>query len=106
MNARQKAKIYKKRLETIQNILNPKIPQIISANISKIETVSVVKIWDERIPIEFIKKDVAHRLAELLLDCNFIYYKVDNNCDNFKMCKSVKGSIRVCKEGSDENEDK
>ncbi len=98
MNARQKAKLYKKRLETIQDMLNPKIPQIISGNISTIETISVSKIWDERIPIEFIKKDVAHRLAELLLDCNFIYYKVDYNCDSFKMCKSVKGYIKVCKD--------
>lgn len=98
MNARQKAKELKKELKRLQDILNPKISQIISGNLSKIETIKVVRMLDNRIPVpdEILKTDIGAEFGRCLMENNLVNWKIDDN--NYENLRKAVAWIKVVRE--------
>ena len=80
MNARQKAK---RRYGTI-------------------ETLKVVKYWDDRVPEENLKREIAREIAECLLREGYIDFKVNDNYNEYNMMRRVIATIKVTKVGDSE----
>lgn len=99
MNARQKAKNLKKELKRLQDILNPKIPQIISGNLPKIESVKVIRMLDDRIavPDEILKLDIGAELGRSLIENGLVNWKIDTDNDYENLRKAV-AWIKVIRE--------
>jgi hypothetical protein len=99
MNARQKAKKLKKELKRLQDILDPKIPQIISGNLSKIETIKVVRILDGRIPVpeEILKSDIGAEFGRCLMENDLVNWQIDADNNYANMRKAV-AWIKVVRE--------
>lgn len=99
MNARQKAKKLKKELKRLQDILNPKIPQIISGELPQIETIKVVRILDDRIPVpdEILKMDIGAEFGRWLMENNLINWKVDTD-NNYENLRKAVAWIKVVRE--------
>lgn len=99
MNARQKAKKLKKELKRLQDILNPKTPQMISENLSKIETIKVVRMLDDRMPVpdEILKIDIGADLGRCLMENGLVNWKIDTD-NNYKNLRKVVAWIKVIRE--------
>lgn len=105
MNARQKAKMLKKELKMLQDIISPKIPQIISGRLPKIETIKVVRLLDERIPVseEILKTDIGAEFGRCLMENDLVNWKIDadNNYktdNNYKNVRKAVAWIKVVRE--------
>lgn len=99
MNARQKAKKLKKELQRLQDILNPKIPQIISGDLPKIETIRVIRMLDNRIPVpdEILKMDIGAEFGRCLMENNLVNWKVDTD-NNYENLREAVAWIKVVRE--------
>lgn len=99
MNARQKAKKLKKELKRLQDILNPKIPQIISENLPKIETIKVVRMLNDTIPVseEILKIDIGAEFGRCLMENNLVNWKVDTD-NNYENLRKAVAWIKVVRE--------
>lgn len=99
MNARQKAKKLKKELKRLQDILNPKTPQMISENLSKIETIKVVRMLDDRMPVpdEILKIDMGADLGRCLIENNLVNWKIDDD-NNYKNLRKAVAWTKVVRE--------
>ena len=90
MNARQKAKKYKKIAERYKD---------------KAEAwdryMKVTKYWDDRVPEEILKEEIARDIAECLLKEGYIDFKV-NDYNEYNMVRRVVAAIKVTKVGESE----
>lgn len=110
MNARQKAKKYKKIAENYENkakawdqyMKGKLFQESIRRRYGTIETVKVVKWWDDRAPEEFIKGEIARAFAECLLREGYIDFKVDDDYNEYNMCRRIIATIKVAKVGDSE----
>lgn len=109
MNARQKAKKYKKIAESCKAKAEAFDRQMRSEAFKKqvsrygtIETLKIVKFWDDRVPEELIKNDISRDIAECLLREGYIYFETDQNY-NERMARKIVASVCVTKtRGCDE----
>lgn len=101
MNARQKAKKYKKLAEAYKKLLKGEVfkPNVkINIKNGTIETIKVVRLWDDRFPDEFIKNEISKEFGKFCLENNLIYLEVDKNYDELTMCRKITGTMKVCKD--------
>lgn len=105
MNARQKAKKYKKLAERYKDKAEAWDRYARSEALSKymrrygtIETLKVVKFWDDRMPEEFLKEEISKAFAECLLREGYIDFKVEDY-NEYNMMRKVVGTIKVTKVG-------
>lgn len=103
MNARQKAKKYKRLAEINKDKADAFDRQMRSEAFKKqvsrygtIETLKIVKFWDDRVPEEFIKNDISRDIAECLLREGYIYFEADQNY-NERMMRKIVASVCVTK---------
>lgn len=109
MNARQKAKKYKKIAERYKDKANAwdryikaKAFDNVVRRYKTIETLKVAKYWDDRIPEEVLKGELAREIAECLLREGYIDFKVNDNYNEYNMIRRVVATIKVTKEGDNE----
>lgn len=114
MNARQKAKKYKKlaelnriKAEAHDRLLKSEaFKRYLSRKNGTIETIKIVKLWrDDKFPIDFIKNDISKEFGQFCLDNGLIYLKVDDDYDEFTMCRKVTGTMKICKDWWEVNAD-
>ena len=117
MNARQKAKKYKKMAEEYKNKANAWDTYLRYSNhfygvfssrkYSPIETLKVVKWLDYRVPVdeeEFFKKEMAMELAEALLREGYIDFKATEDYGRPIMVRKITATLNVTKGGwNDDN---
>ena len=89
MNLRQKAKHYKKELQRLQDILNPKMCQkIITEEIPVIENIAVVRLIDENYPFddysEYFKCDIASQIGNYIIDNKLCTWRLDESTRIYK----------------------
>lgn len=110
MNARQKAKKYKKMVERYKDKAEAwdmylKYSRnsygIHPRRYGTIETLKVVKWWDDRIQgyEEFLKKEVAMEIADCLLREGYIDFKVDEEYNEYTMARKMTATLKVTKGG-------
>ena len=108
MNARQKAKKYKKMAERYKDKAEAWDSHQISelwknayrrSRYGTIETLKVAKWLDDRFPEEFIKKSIAQDLAECLLREGYIDFKIDDDYNEYNMKRRVIATLKVTKGG-------
>ena len=110
MNARQKAKRYKKEAES--NAEKASAYDILmrtrafereahKRRYGTIETFKVCKYWDDRVPEEFIKREISQEIADSLLREGYIDFKVNDNYNEYNMVRRVVATIKVTKVGED-----
>ena len=109
MNARQKAKKYKKIAERYKDKANAwdrymkaKAFDNVVRRYKNIETLKVAKYWDDRIPEEVLKGEIAREIGEFLLREGYIDFKVNDNYNEYNMMRRVVATIKVTKEGDNE----
>ena len=61
-----------------------------------IKTIKVVKLWDDRIPVKFIEKEISEEFGKFCLENGLIYLEVEENYDVLTMCRKVIGTMKVC----------
>ena len=111
MNARQKAKKYKKlaelnriKAEAHDRLLKSEaFRQFVNRMNGTVETIKIVRLWDDRFPVEFMKNDISKEFGKFCLDNNLIHLEVDENYDEFTMCRKVTGTMKVCKDWWEDN---
>ena len=67
-----------------------------------VETVKVVKYWDDRNPDTFVRNEIAHDFGKLCLENNLIYFEVEDNYNEYNGLRRVIGTLRVAKKWGDE----
>jgi len=104
MNARQKAKKYKKIAERFKDKAEAwdrymKVEAFKKAvkRYGTIDTLKIVKYWDDREPEEFVKSEISREIAKCLLSEGYIDFKVDDNYNEYNMMRRVIGSVKVTK---------
>ena len=108
MNARQKAKKYKRLAERYKDEANAWDAYLRYSNhfygafarrgYGTIETLKFVKWWDDRYPEEeFFKKEMAMEIAECLLKEGYIDFKVDKEYNEYTMAKKMTATLKVTK---------
>lgn len=110
MNARQKAKKYKKIAERYKDkaeawdryMRAEAFKEIARRRYGTIETLKVCKWWDDRVPEEFLKGKIARDIAECLLREGYIDFKVDDDYNEYNMCRKIIATIKVTKVGDSE----
>jgi hypothetical protein len=109
MNARQKAKKYKKIAERYKNkaeawdrYMRSEALKNVVRKYGTIETLKVAKYWDDRVPEEFLKKEISQDIAECLLREGYIDFKVNDNYNEYNMVRRVIATIKVTKVGESE----
>ncbi len=110
MNARQKAKKCKKYIKELEEeVMVYRVIQRAEAfkeNVRRrygtIETLKVVKYWDDRVPEEFLKGEIAREIAECLLREGYVDFKVNDNYNEYNMMRRVIATIKVTKVGDSE----
>ena len=109
MNARQKAKRYKKiaesykaKAEAFDRQMRLEAFKKQTSRYGTIETLKIVKFWDDRMPEELIKKDISRDIAECLLREGYISFITDESY-NVHMIRKIVASVCVTKtRGCDE----
>lgn len=112
MNLRQKAKKYKKLAELNRikaeaydrMMLREAFKQSSERMPGTIETIKVVRLWDDRIPDIFIRKEISAEFGKFCLENGLIYLKVEENYDERTMCRKVTGIMKVCKDWWEDKE--
>lgn len=110
MNARQKAKKYKKMAERYKDkaeawdmyMRAEAFKEIARRRYGTIETLKVAKYWDDRIPEEFIKREISNELVNALLSEGYIDFKVNDNYNEYNMMRRIIATIKVTKVGDSE----
>lgn len=106
MNARQKAKKYKKiaerykeKAEAWDRYARQEALSNYMRRYGTIETLKVVKFWDDGVPEQFLKREIAQEFAKCLLREGYIDFKVDDDYNEYNMMRKVVGTIKVTKVG-------
>lgn len=109
MNARQKAKKYKKMAERYKDkaaawdvylrYSNHFYGAFPRRGYGAIETLKVAKWWDIRVPEEFLKEKIAEDFAEALLRDGYIDFKVDDEINEYTKARRMTGTLKVTKGG-------
>lgn len=110
MNARQKAKKYKKIAERYKDkaeawdryMRAEAFKNIAKRRYGTIETLKVAKYWDDRVPEEFLKGEISREIAECLLREGYIDFKVNDDYNEYNMMRKVIATIKVIKVGDSE----
>lgn len=107
MNARQKAKKYKKMAERYKDKAEAWDRQqrtelykhAFRRGYGTVETLKVAKRLDYRVLVdeEFLKKEMAMELAEALLREGYINFKVDDEFDEYTMASRMTATLKVTK---------
>lgn len=114
MNARQKAKKYKKMAERYKDKAEAydrlqrteAYKRAFRRGYGTIETLKVVKWWDYRCPVdeELFKKEMAMGFVDCLLREGYIDFKVNNDYEGFIMVRKMTATLKVTKGGwNDDN---
>lgn len=107
MNARQKAKKCKKYIKELEKeVAVYRIQQRAEAfrratakrSIGTLETIKICKYWDDRIPEDFVKIEIAEEIARFMIENNMIYWEVDAGY-NERMLRRITGTIRAARNG-------
>lgn len=104
MNARQKAKKYKKYIKTLEaEVAICGIAQRAEAfrratAIGTLETFKICKYWDDRIPEDFVKREIAEEIARFMIENNMIHWEVENGY-NERMLRRITGTVRAARNG-------
>lgn len=110
MNARQKAKKYKKIAERYKDKAEAwdrymrleAFKENVRRRYGTIETIKVAKYWDDGLPEELLKREIAREIAECLLREGYIDFKVNDNYNEYNMMRRVIATIKVTKVGDSE----
>ena len=109
MNARQKAKKYKKiaerykdKAEAWDRYMRAEAFNKTVRRYGTIETIKVAKYWDDRVSEEFLKGEISRDIAECLLREGYIDFKVNDNYNEYNMMRRVIATIKVTKVGESE----
>ena len=111
MNARQKAKKYKKLAERNSEkaaaydrfMRSEALKRQLERSGGEIKTIKVVKYWDDRFPEGLIKEDIAHEFGNFCLENNLIDFKIENNYNEYNKMRRVIATLKVAKEWGEEN---
>jgi hypothetical protein len=108
MNARQKAKKYKKMAERYKDKANAWDAYLRYSNhfygafprrnYGTIETLRVAKYWDNRVPEKFIKERIAEDLANYILREGFINFEIEAY-NEYNDMRRIIGTLKVTKGG-------
>lgn len=107
MNARQKAKKCKKYIEELEKeVAVCRIQQRAEAfrratakrSIGTLETFKIVKLWDDRVPEEYLKREMAEEIGRFMLENNLIYWEVENGY-NERMLRRITATVRAARNG-------
>ena len=108
MNARQKAKKYKKiaerykdKAEAWDRHMRAEAFNKMARRYGTIETFKVCKYWDDRVPEEFLKGEISRAIAECLLREGYISFEVEDY-NEYNMMRRVIATIKVTKVGDSE----
>lgn len=105
MNLRQKAKKYKQIAEinkakaeafdsiAVKRHLNSRF----GMGYGTIETLTIVKLWDDRCSEDFVKAEIAKDIAECLLREGYISFEVDDDCDHYTGLRKVRAFLLIAK---------
>lgn len=107
MNLRQKAKKYK-QLAEINKAKAEAFDRYIRYSNNhygmygmggywNIETLCVAKLWDDRCPEEFVKREIAKEIAECLIRDGHIDFEVDDDYDERSGLRRVIARLSVTK---------
>ena len=110
MNARQKVKKYRKIAERYKDKADAwdsymkaeAFKESVRRRYGTIETMKVVKYWDDRLPEELIKREISQEFADCLLREGYIDFKVNDNYNEYNMVRRVVATIKVTKVGDSE----
>lgn len=110
MNARQKAKKYKKIAERYKDkaeawdmyMKAEAFKEIAKRRYGTIETLKVAKYWDDETPEELIKREISQEFADALLREGYIDFKVNDNYNEYNMMRRIIATIKVAKVGDSE----
>ena len=108
MNLRQKAKMYKQMAEIneakakffdqhARSYLNSHYGMYGTGGYGTIETLCVTKLWDDRCPEEFVKREIVNEIAECLLRDGYIDFVVDEDYDKRYGLRRVIARLSVTK---------
>lgn len=100
MNARQKAKKYKKLVERYKDKAEA-YRNTFRRGYGTLETVKIVKYLDDRYPEdeERVKSEMARDMAETLIRDGYIEFMVDDHYNEYNMMRRVVGILKVTKRG-------
>lgn len=104
MNLRQKAKKYKKISERYKDkaeawdshIKTEMLKNAINRRYGIIDTLKIVKFWDDRVPDIFVKKEIANEIGKYCLENDLIYFEVDNY-DGYNGMRRIVGTLKMVK---------
>ena len=114
MNARQKAKKYKKMAEQYKDKAEA-FDRIARADAFRrqyergygtIDTIKICKYWDERLPEEYIKNDIAKSIGDFCLENGLIKFEKQEKHEPFLDYVRVIGTMHVCKKWGEDDENK
>lgn len=107
MNARQKAKKYKKYIEKLENEvaiyrIEQRAEEFRRANakrsIGTLETFKIVKLWDDRIPEEYLKREMAEEIGRFMIENKLIHWEVESGY-NERMLRRITATVRAARNG-------
>lgn len=107
MNVRQKVKKYKKIAERYKDkaeawdryMMCEALRKSVIRRYGTIETLKIAKYWDDRVPEEFLKGEIARDFAECLLREGYIHFEVSDNYNEYNMMRRIIATIKVTKDG-------
>ena len=104
MNARQKAKKYKKiaerykeKAEAWDRYIRAEAFKQVSRRYGTIETLKVVKWWDDREPEDFVKREIAAEIGDCMLREGYIDFEIYDNYNVYNMLRRVIATVKVTK---------
>ena len=103
MNARQKAKTYKRLYENMSQeawrlrhlLRNEALRDQVHRGYGEVDTIKIVKYWDDRLPEEYIKNEIARGLAEFCLENNLIKFEKTEKAEPYLEYTRVTGTMLV-----------
>lgn len=110
MNARQKAKKYKKIAERYKDEAEAWRRHVIAESFKNssrrygtIDTLKVVEYWDDRVPEEVVKEELSVTIAKCLIRDGYIDFKISDNYNEYNMCRKIVAALKTIKPlGGDE----
>jgi len=113
MNARQKAKKYKKiaerykdKAEAYNRIMRSEAfnKEVHKRCYGTIETVKILKYWDDRVPDIFVRREIANELGKYCLENDLICFEVNDNYDEYNGKRRVVGILKIAKQWGESEE--
>lgn len=107
MNARQKAKRCKKYIKELEKEvalyrIMQRAEEFRRTNekrrLGTLETFKIVKFWDDRVPEEYLKREMAEEIGRFMTENNLIYWEVENGY-NERMLRRITATVKAARNG-------